>query len=129
MPEYIRLPSNLQTRSLELTARRCSGTEIANWRADTLMIETGTVLQRRYLIEEPIARGGMGAVYIATDRKFGSRVAIKERIYEAEELAAAFEREARLLNNLHHPILPHVSDYFTEMGRHFLVMEYIEGED
>lgn len=81
------------------------------------------------MIEEQIGRGGMGAVYIATDLKFGSRAAIKERTYENAELASAFEREARLLNSLHHPILPHVSDYFREEGKHFLVMEYIEGED
>ena len=42
------------------------------------MIETGTLLQDRFVIEEQIGRGGMGAVYIATDLKFGSRVAIKE---------------------------------------------------
>src|SRR3982751_2867231 len=93
------------------------------------MIETGTLLQDRFLIEEPLGRGGMGTVYIATDQKFGSRVAIKERAYEDPELASAFEREARLLNSLHHPILPHVSDYFVENEGHFLVMEYIEGED
>jgi serine/threonine protein kinase len=93
------------------------------------MIETGTLLQDRFVIEEQIGRGGMGAVYIATDRKFGSRAAIKERAYEDPELARAFEREARLLNSLHHPILPHVSDYFSEEGRYFLVMEHIAGED
>src|SRR5689334_882328 len=93
------------------------------------MVETGTLLQNRFLIEEQIGRGGMGAVYIATDQKFGSRVAIKERAYEDAELAEAFEREARLLNTLHHPILPHVSDYFSEGGKYFLVMQYIEGED
>src|SRR5215204_6361347 len=93
------------------------------------MIETGTVLQNRFLIEKELARGGMGAVYLATDQKFGSSVAIKERIYEDDELAEAFAREARILNCLHHPILPHVSDYFSEGEGHFLVMEYIEGED
>jgi serine/threonine protein kinase len=93
------------------------------------MLQTGTVLQGRFLIEQQLAQGGMGAVYLATDQKFGSRVAIKERIYEHAELAQAFEREARILNTLHHPILPHVSDYFSEPGGHFLVMEYIEGED
>ena len=71
----------------------------------------------------------MGAVYIAVDQKFGSRVAIKETFYEDPDLAQAFAREARLLNSLHHPILPHVSDFFNEGGAQFLVMEYIEGED
>ena len=95
------------------------------------MLEIGTQLQGRYEIEERIGQGGMGAVYRAVDHKFSTsnRVAIKETFYETPELAEAFEREARLLNSLHHPILPHVSDYFTEGGGNFLVMEYIEGED
>ena len=93
------------------------------------MIESGTVLQGRFLIEKELARGGMGAVYLATDQKFGSRVAIKERFYEDAQLAEAFAREARILNSLHHPILPHVSDHFSEGGGQFLVMEYIEGDD
>jgi serine/threonine protein kinase len=92
------------------------------------MLKAGTLLQDRFLIEEQIGLGGMGAVYMAVDQKFGSKVAIKETFYSAE-LAEAFEREARLLNGLHHPVLPHVSDYFSEGDEHFLVMEYIEGED
>ncbi|MEP7213511.1 MAG: protein kinase [Acidobacteriota bacterium] len=95
------------------------------------MLKIGTQLQGRYEIEEQIGQGGMGAVYLAVDHKFSTsnRVAIKETFYETPELADAFEREARLLNSLHHPILPHVSDYFTENGGSFLVMEYIEGDD
>ena len=50
-------------------------------------------------------------------------------VLEVAELAEAFEREARILNSLHHPVLPHVSDYFSGPDGHFLVMEYIEGED
>ena len=93
------------------------------------MIDSGTLLQDRFLIEEKIGMGGMGAVYRAVDQKFGSQVAIKETFYGDTQLAEAFEREARLLNGLHHPIFPHVSDYFSQNGGHFLVMEFIEGED
>ena len=93
------------------------------------MIETGTILQNRYLIEKQIGAGGMGAVYLAVDQRFESYVAIKETFYKDDELGEAFEREARLLNGLHHPNLPHVSDYFTESSGHFLVMQFIEGED
>jgi serine/threonine protein kinase len=93
------------------------------------MIEIGTVLQERYLIEKQIGVGGMGAVYLAVDQRFESYVAIKQTFYSNDELGEAFEREARLLNSLLHPALPHVSDYFTEGGGHFLVMQYIEGED
>ena len=93
------------------------------------MIENGTLLQDRYLIEKQIGAGGMGAVYRAIDQRFGSYVAIKETFYKDKELGDAFEREARLLNSLHHPALPHVSDYFTENNGYFLVMQFIEGED
>ena len=93
------------------------------------VIDSGTLLQERFLVEEKIGVGGMGAVYRAVDQKFGTQVAIKETFYGNTDLAEAFEREARLLNGLHHPILPHVSDYFTENGEHFLVMEYIDGDD
>ncbi|MDQ3798103.1 MAG: serine/threonine protein kinase, partial [Acidobacteriota bacterium] len=94
------------------------------------MIQNGTLLQERYLIERQIGAGGMGAVYLAVDQRFDSYVAIKQTFYNDDgELGEAFEREARLLNSLHHPVLPHVSDYFIESGGHFLVMQYIEGED
>ena len=93
------------------------------------MIEIGTVLQDRYLIKKQIGAGGMGAVYLAVDQRFDSNVALKETFFKDEELSRAFEREARLLNSLHHSVLPHVSDYFIENDEHFLVMQYIEGDD
>ena len=93
------------------------------------MTETGTLLQDRYLIEKEIGVGGMGAVYLAVDQRFDNYVAIKETFYSDDEFGEAFEREARLLNGLQHPVLPHVSDFFTENNGHFLVMQYIEGED
>ena len=93
------------------------------------MIETGTLLQDRYLIEKEIGVGGMGAVYLAVDQRFDNYVAIKETFYSDDEFGEAFEREARLLNGLQHPVLPHVSDFFTENHGHFLVMQYIEGDD
>src|SRR4030095_1568562 len=93
------------------------------------MIETGKVLQQRYRIERQIGQGGMGAVYIATDERFGSMVAIKETLCMDNNYRKAIEREARLLNSLKHVALPRVSDHFVEENGQFLVMEYIAGED
>ena len=93
------------------------------------MIENGTVLQNRYLIERKIGSGGMGAVYLAVDQRFDNQVAIKETFYKEDEFSEAFEREARLLNALQHPALPHVTDYFTENGGYFIVMQFIDGAD
>jgi serine/threonine protein kinase len=86
-------------------------------------------LQNRYAVERQIGAGGMGAVYVATDRRFGSTVALKETFFDDPALRKAFEREARLLNRLRHPALPRVSDHFEESEGQFLVMEYIAGED
>lgn len=93
------------------------------------MIEAGQVLQNRYEIQKQIGEGGMGTVYIAVDRRFGSTVAIKETLFTDPNLRRAFEREAQLLNGLRHPALPRVSDHFTEGNGAFIVMEYIAGDD
>ena len=93
------------------------------------MLEAGTILQNRYLIQKQIGQGGMGAVYIAVDQRFSSTVAIKETLFLGENFEKAFEREARLLNSLRHPSLPNVRDYFSEENNQYLVMEFIAGED
>jgi serine/threonine protein kinase len=93
------------------------------------MIEAGKVLQQRYRIDRQIGQGGMGAVYIATDERFGSIVAIKETLFMDDNYRKAIEREARLLNSLKHAALPRVTDHFVEEHGQFLVMEYISGED
>ncbi|MDI1242718.1 MAG: serine/threonine-protein kinase [bacterium] len=93
------------------------------------MIEKGRLLQDRYRIDRQIGQGGMGAVYIATDERFGSVVAIKETLCMDDNYRKAIEREARLLNSLKHHALPRVTDHFLESNGQFLVMEYIPGED
>lgn len=93
------------------------------------MIEAGTLLQKRYRLQKQIGQGGMGAVYIGTDERFGSTVAIKETFFADANFSKAFEREARLLNNLRHSALPRVSDHFSDDNGQFLVMEYIAGDD
>lgn len=93
------------------------------------MIEPGTILQDRYLLTKQIGQGGMGAVYVATDQRFGSTVAVKETFFDDPNLRKAFEREARLLNSLRHSALPRVSDHFVEAEGQFLVMEFIGGDD
>lgn len=71
----------------------------------------------------------MGAVYVATDERFGSTVALKKTFFSEASLRRAFEREAQLLNRLRHPALPKVSDHFGESDGQFLVMEFIAGAD
>jgi hypothetical protein len=93
------------------------------------MLPPNTLLQGRYEIIQQIGRGGMGAVYKATDTRLRSTVALKQTLVEGEALRRAFEREAQLLAGLRHPTLPRVSDHFVEGSDQFLVMEFIPGED
>jgi formylglycine-generating enzyme required for sulfatase activity len=88
-----------------------------------------TLLQNRYKIVSLLGRGGMGAVYRAIDLRFNSTVALKQTLMCGDELARAFEREARLLNKLRHAALPVVSDFFREDEGQFLVMQFIPGDD
>jgi len=88
------------------------------------------MIQGRYLIVQPIGKGGMGEVYLAVDQRLGSAVALKRTFFsEDSTLGSAFEREARILGRLRHPVLPKVIDHFAENGDQFLVMEHISGDD
>lgn len=93
------------------------------------MLDVDIVLQGRYKIVRQIGKGGMGAVYLATDLRLGNQVALKETLFADETLLKAFEREARILASLRHAALPKVSDHFIEGEGQFLIMEYIPGED
>jgi WD40 repeat protein len=93
------------------------------------------VLKGRYVILGQAGRGGFGAVYKAADTQLGNRlVAIKEmsqsNLKPQELLTAteAFKREALLLADLRHQNLPGIYEQFTDTGRSYLVMEFIEGQ-
>ena len=93
-------------------------------------LSPNTMIQNRYLVVHLIGKGGMGEVYLAVDQRLGSAVALKRTSFADDAgLAAAFEREAKILARLRHPVLPKVSDHFAENGDQFLVMEHISGDD
>ncbi len=98
-------------------------------------LNADTLLGQRYRIKHQLGQGGMGAVYLAEDTRFGIAYrAVKELSqhglsqHELQDAETAFEQEAMLLANLLHPHLPRIYDHFLEDGRWYLVMDYIEGE-
>ncbi|HEU5374516.1 MAG TPA: serine/threonine-protein kinase [Ktedonobacteraceae bacterium] len=103
--------------------------------AQTGLLPASHVLKQRYRVLSQIGKGGFGAVYKALDTQFGNRlVAIKEmsqqnlRSQELLEATNTFKHEAMLLASLVHPNLPRIYEQFTDEGRWYLVMDFIEGE-
>ncbi len=86
--------------------------------------------QGRYAVVGVLGEGSQGQTLEAVDKRDGRLVAIKRfRIKGASswkdvELA---EREARVLSNLAHPLLPRYIEHFEENGALCLVMEKVEG--
>ncbi len=104
-------------------------------RGDFRRLPAGTLLSSgRYKIEQPVAAGGMGAVYRAIDIRFDDEpCAVKEMLddfqkdVDRNQAVEWFKREAKLLLKLNHPYIPRVRDSFVENDRHYLVMDFIEG--
>ncbi len=88
----------------------------------------------RYYITRIIKSGGQGAVYAGIDQHF-KLYAIKEMLdrftdeRERREALARFNEEAQLLQGLSHPRIPRVYSHFTDGGRHYLTMDFVQGED
>jgi serine/threonine protein kinase len=84
----------------------------------------------RYEVHELIGRGGMGAVYRATDRVLQRDVALKVLPAEAgqQEIISRLEREARVLASLEHPGIVAVHDAGSlGDGRPFYIMRLVRG--
>ncbi len=84
-----------------------------------------------YEIVSPLGAGGMGEVYKARDTRLDRVVAVKVlagRHAEDAAMRERFEREARAISALSHPLICTLFDVGEHEGVHFLVMEYLEGE-
>jgi len=101
-------------------------------------LEEGTVLNNRYEIVRKIGGGGMGAVYLASDKNLGGVLrAVKEMVQsyiedaQQEKAINDFKRESMLLTSLEHQSIPTIYDYFFDEkeARFYLVMKYISGGD
>ena len=89
----------------------------------------GTVLTKRYRIEQLIGSGGYASVYRATDMTFGYERAIKEVTDPDPGVRKQFRLEAELLINSKHPNVPHGYHLVEDNGRLYLVMDYVRGKD
>ena len=91
-----------------------------------------TLINGRYELEElPLARGGMGEVWVGRDVKLERQVAVKFIRFpegrQDDELVRRFVRESRITARLEHPGVPAVYDVGTHEGRPYIVMQRIRG--
>ena len=116
----------------EKTARLDSATPTLRPRTPEAQFAPGTIVAARYRIASILGAGGMGEVYRADDIKLGQAVALKF-------LPARFARDAKLLEHLHdevrhgrqvtHPNVCRIYDIAEWDDKHFVAMEYVDGED
>jgi serine/threonine protein kinase len=94
-------------------------------------LNAGTILADRYRIERLISRGGMGAVFEATQLGLDRAVAIKmllPTLSRDDKVQERFRREARSVASLHHPNIIQVYDYGISDYGPYIVMEYLRGQ-
>ena len=81
-----------------------------------------------YVLGLEVARGGMGRILAARDLRVGRPVAVKELLGRSRQLAARFEREARVTARLQHPgIVPIYEIGRWPDGTPFYSMRMVEG--
>ncbi len=91
---------------------------------------------RRYILHNPLGKGGMGVVYRATDRLTGREVALKQVLTDIEVLGLnstsmtdfrmALAREFKLSSSLRHPNIIQVLDYGFDSNQHpYFTMELL----
>jgi serine/threonine protein kinase len=94
------------------------------------MMAASGVLSGRYEIGDRLGSGGMSSVHQATDLILERTVAVKilaEHLSDDERFVARFRREALAVAKLIHPNIVQVYDTGIDEGRHYIVMEYVQG--
>jgi serine/threonine protein kinase len=119
------------------TGARFSSTQFATAPSDLLTrrkvyMDVPQFIAGRFKIERKIGTGGMGTVYLATHLGLQRPVAvkiIKPEFAADSDVADRFLREARTMAKLRHPNAATIFDAGNlPDGRHFIIMEFVEGE-
>ncbi|MEZ6185124.1 MAG: tetratricopeptide repeat protein [Planctomycetota bacterium] len=95
---------------------------------DELPVADGRVAH--YRLRRELARGGMGAVYLAYHPRLKREVALKVMLAgrdASSKQLARFQREAEAAGRLQHPGIVAVHDVGHDRGLHYLVMDLVPG--
>lgn len=93
---------------------------------------TDQVFSGKYIVQEVLAKGGMGVIYKALDRSLNRIVAIKvvhEHLSGDPSFTERFLREARAMARLDHENIVTIHAVEEERGTPYIVMEYLSGSN
>lgn len=119
------------------STRSGGGTSIAiGSPADVTTLSVGGMISatpdfQEYEILKELGRGGMGAVYLATQKSTKRKVALKvllEGPFASAKSKRRFEREVELAAGLQHPHIVTILESGISSGRYYFAMQYVEGE-
>jgi len=85
----------------------------------------------QFIIIKLVAKGGMGAVYLAYDEKLKRNVAIKtirSKFLHSKTSLVRFKQEAQILSQINHPSICQIYEYISYAGGELLVLEWIDGK-
>lgn len=96
---------------------------------DTIKTMIGTKLNGRYEVREHIGEGATSTVYRGMDTMLDREVALKVLLPHVRETTRKrFFQEANAAARLNHPNIMAIYDRGEHQGRHFLVIEYVDGK-
>jgi len=98
-------------------------------------MKEGTLLKNRFLLRSLLGQSATGATWLADDRQTSRQVVVKLLSFgllQGWKAFELFEREAKILNGLHHPGIPAYVDFFRwgsgATSRFVLVQEHVAGK-
>ena len=124
------------------SARRSTPDRLAPWWPDGISLPMDEIIPTQpaqtvtrlgsYRLVEPLGSGGMSSVFRAVHIDSGYEVALKvlpRYLAKNSTLLQRFLREAQSAEALEHQNIVSIYDRGSESGRHYLVLEYVEGSD
>ncbi|MCY4525370.1 MAG: protein kinase [Anaerolineaceae bacterium] len=96
------------------------------------MASAENILNQRYRLLGQLGSGGMAVIYKALDQRLARVVAVKvlrPSLTSDPGFVKRFRNEARSVARLAHPNIVTVHDVGSDRNTHFMVMEFIEGQD
>jgi len=93
----------------------------------------GTAAKRRYAVQRPLARGGMGELFVGRDKCLNRMVVLKEPRADFDPFRnracqSSILAEGQILARLNHPFIVRIFDMYDNAGRQGLVLEYVDGQ-